>query len=205
MGLHPLQASAGELLRGNHQDRTAALRVLVAKESPGCRQGRMVPAGRLMVSSYRALPVPRGWTIAAMRVVRPNILVYLSDDHGQRASALRQPRTADADLGTPCAHRRTYGEHVHALPGALAGQTPRGPGAWTPPTADGCSERPDLATGVLCGPSSRLADRLSDCAILRSVGDSGVAHSGCCQSEEVTILRNQHPTVTSSPLQVLLV
>ena len=51
----------------------------------------------------------------------------------------------------------------------------------------------------------QAADQLSDRAILRSVSDPGVAHSGCCQSEEVTILRNQHSTVTSSPLQVLIV
>ena len=49
------------------------------------------------------------------------------------------------------------------------------------------------------------ADQLSDRAILRSVGDPGVGHSGCCQSEKVTISRNQHATVTSSSVQVLLV
>ena len=51
----------------------------------------------------------------------------------------------------------------------------------------------------------QAADQLSDCAILRSVGDSGVVHAGCCQTEEVTILCNQYPTITSSPLQVLFV
>ena len=27
-------------------------------------------------------------------------------------------------------------------------------------------------------------------------------HAGCCQTEEVTILRNHYPTITNSPLQV---
>ena len=51
----------------------------------------------------------------------------------------------------------------------------------------------------------QAADQLSDCAILSNVGDSGVVHAGCGQTEEVTILRNQYPTITGSPLQVLFV
>ena len=51
----------------------------------------------------------------------------------------------------------------------------------------------------------QAADQLSDCAILRSVGDSRVVRAGCCQTEEVTIVRNQYPTITGSSLQVLFV
>ena len=51
----------------------------------------------------------------------------------------------------------------------------------------------------------QAADQLSDCAILRTVGNSGVVRAGCRQTEEVTIVCNQYPTISGSPLQVLFV
>ena len=67
----------------------------------------------------------------------------------------------------------------------------------------------DVVSHVVCAQhlmnQQQAADQLSDCAILRSIGDPRVVNSVRCQPEEVTILRNQDPTVTSSFLQVILV